>query len=253
MPEQKFLENFDPPAETVEPTTPPPATSPAPEPKVEPAAVGEPIVDATKAAEPKVDKESEAFKAAALDERHKRQKAEQEIAYWRGRAESAKTPEIEEDAKKKALDLENRFLTSPVEFTENLIQEKINAAVLQDRWDRSIFNVEREHNDWAAKRDAFLKMATDDPTLEAKAMRHPDPARYAYEYVKQREMSATPLDLEAERKKIREEERAAARKELALSDAQGIPQSLAGANGSGGGGSVVKDHDVNALFENKAF
>ena len=36
MPEPKFMENFDAPAEVVEPTTPPPASVPAPEPKAEP-------------------------------------------------------------------------------------------------------------------------------------------------------------------------------------------------------------------------
>lgn len=258
MPEQKFLENFDPPTDIVEApaaAAPPPAPSPAPEPKVEPSAAAEPVVEAPKVAEPNEPAETAAYKAAMLDERQKRQKLEQDAAYWKGRAEAAAKPPQEDEAakKQKAQDLENRFLTDPVAFTENLLQERIATAVLQDRWARSLYSVEREHQDWPAKREAFLKLASMDPTLEGRVNNHPDPARFAYEFVKRHEAAAVPVDLEAERKKIRDEERAAARKELALSDAGSIPPTLAGANGSGGGGSVAKDHDVGDLFKDKSF
>jgi len=256
MPEQKFLENFDPPTEIVEtPVAPPPASSPAPETKAEPSVAAEPAAEATKVAESNEPKETAAYKAAMLDERQKRQKLEQDAAYWKGRAEAAAKPPQEDEAAKKqrAQELENRFLTDPVGFTQSRIQEAISQAVLQDRWARSVFSVDREHQDWAAKRDAFLKLAADDPSLEVRANNHPDPARFAYEFVKRHESSAVSVDLESERKKIREEERAAARKELALSDAGSIPPTLAGANGSGGGGSVAKDPDVGDLFKDKSF
>jgi hypothetical protein len=256
MPEPKFLENFDPPADIVEtPAAPPPAPVPAPESKAEPSVAAEPVVEAPKVAESNEPKEVSAYKAAMLDERQKRQKLEQDAAYWKGRAEAAAKPPQEDEAakKQKAQDLENRFLTDPVGFTETRIQEAISNAVLQDRWARSVFSVEREHQDWPAKRAGFLKLAADDPTLEGRANNHPDPARFAYEYMKRHEAAAVSVDLEAERKKIRDEERAAARKELALSDAGSIPPTLAGASGSGGGGSVAKDPDVSDLFKDKAF
>jgi hypothetical protein len=253
--ERKFLETFEAPAEEASETViPPPAVAPAPETQPEApakAAAEAPTTEPKKTEESKDDPKTKAYWAALADEREKRRRATEETAYWRGRAEAGSKPK--EEDKTEQQNRENEFLTNPVGFTESMIQQRLAEAVTQDRWARSIYSVEREHKDWTDKRDKFLGMAKEDPTLEARAMNHPDPARYAYEYVKQRETMAAPEDLVSLKAKIRAEVEADLKKERALAEAGAIPQTLASASGTGGGGSSVKDHDVNDLFEGKSF
>ena len=249
MAERQFLEPvIEKPVD--EPAAPPPVEKPAPESK-EAAPAEKPAAEASAAKpEPEKDPKEAAYWRGLADEREKRRKATEEAAYWRGRAEAQAQPD---DAKKAQKDREDAFLTDPVNFTEQMIQQRLEAAVLQDRWARSIDAVESEHKDWAEKRDKFLKMAAEDPTLEARVNAHPNPARYAYEFVRQHEAVGAPLDVEAEKKRIRAEVEADVRKEMALSAAGSTPPTLAGATGAGGSGSAGQVPDVNDLFVNKSF
>lgn len=256
MTEPKFIEEVvEKPVESAtETVAPPPVEKPAPAVEMKKEATETPKAEPAKTEEARPqDPKEAAYWRGLADEREKRRQAERASAYWRGRAEASPHKETEEERKRAQQEREDRYLTDPVGSTEQITRQTVAEAVLQDRWARSIYMVESEHKDWPARRDAFLKMAAEDPSLEARANNHPFPAKFAYEFVRQREQVGSPLDVEAERKKLRAEIEADLRKEFALSAAGATPQTLAGASGAGGSGSVGQVPDVNDLFKDKSF
>ena len=81
---------------------------------------------------------------------------------------------------------------------------------------------------------------TREPYLWQQLQTIDDPARAAYNYMKQLENPQKPVDIEAEREKIRAEERERLKKELAEEAAGRVPKSPATAPGAGGAAPVPR-------------
>lgn len=230
--------------EVVEEPTPNESASPA---TSEPSALAVPPPDASKA-------ELEAYRTAMLNERHKRQVLENELAYFRGKAEAL--PKQNDDVvKARRKEQETAFLNDPVGYAERIAEERAQNLLFQDRWERSVDWVTRKHKDWSEKEQRFMGLIQNDPSLAERARRHPYPARFVHEYVTEIDNKDTqaPVDLEAYRKKVREEVEAELRQKLALETAEKNPKTLASVPSAGKSAAKSDNPDFDEMLARKPF
>jgi len=182
-----------------------PATDPAtaePEPAAEPEPTGEQSPETPEPATPPVADEPEDWtKAKALDERQKRQEAEQRIALLERQLEhTMRQPEPEiPDA-----------YEDPEGYTEHV------AGTLEQRFANELYETRKtlseevarsRHEDYDEVVSTFVQLANSDPTgnLISQLHSHPNPAGFAYNLAKQHLLMNEVKDPEAYRQKVREE------------------------------------------------
>lgn len=146
------------------PTEPVEAVAETPKP-VEPVKAAEPA-SVPPAQEPK---EVAAFKQAALEERRKRQALEAEIARLREQAQPQTPP--------------RDFFENPDEAFEQRLTPKLRE--MEQRMLDRVYNAmeaaaRARYQDYDEKRELFLQLAQEDPTIVAGLQTAPDPAEYAY-------------------------------------------------------------------------
>lgn len=199
-------------------------TESTPEPAAAPAVV-EPSDEAKKAA---------AFQQAAEDERHKRQKAQEEAAYWRGQAEAQGRAAPE----KKPEDLDLEFMANP--------SKSVQTAVAAATWATKVeltADAEREkHPDYDEKEAIFGQQRRLHPEIAASPEFQRNPARFAYKWATEYltpKTNAAPDDLKA---KVAELEKTIAELRGAK-PAPEIPQTQAGARSVTGHTAPSADED----------
>lgn len=170
-----------------------------------------------------------AFQKAAEDERHKRQeiekaaqKAAEEAAYWRGKAEAAAT---NKEAAAPAEDPDLEWITSP--------SKKMQTALEAAKWETKVEvtrTLERDkHEDFDEKEAIFGQQRRLNPTIADNPEFKQNPARFAYkwatEFLKPKDSGSAPDALTA---KIAELEKTIADLRGGSTTAS-IPQTQAGA------------------------
>lgn len=183
-----------------------PPSEPQPEatPEVpEPVAVAPETVEPPKApdpvsAAPQEPKEVAAFKQAAIEERRKRQALEAEIARLREAQAAPQAPPRD-------------FFENPDEAFEQRLTPKLRE--MEQRMLDRVYNAmeaaaRARYQDYDEKREIFLQLAQEDPTIVAGLQTAPDPAEYAYATAKRlsvlREIGDDP---DAYRKRVEAEVR----------------------------------------------
>lgn len=175
------------------------------------------------------------------DEQKRSRELEQQLAQLRGRLEATERFAQPSPAAPPA-DPDTQFWQSPTGFVEQAIQAK--EAEFQNRFvAMSEMMVREQHSDFDEALESFQDAARSAPHLIAQMRVNPHPAKFVYEtgktYAKAKDVGSID-ELEA---RIRADERAKVtaelRKESALSAAENIPKSIAGARGSGGDGRPV--------------
>jgi hypothetical protein len=135
------------------------------------------------------EKQIEAFKKAAIEERRKRQAAELEAAEWKGRAAAAgEKPAAPQEPQA----LSDEFWLNPIEFIDKKAEEKFQAkmeAAWQKRADRSEKRAFKKYEDYSDLRAEFLELCKTEPQLFAEMREEDDPAEFLVQTMKER---ATP-------------------------------------------------------------
>jgi hypothetical protein len=188
-----------------------------PTPEATPAEPVEPVAEAPKPAEPvkaaeptpapvtQEPKEVSAFKQAAIEERRKRQALEAEIARLREQAQPQTPP--------------RDFFENPDEAFEQRLTPKLRE--MEQRMLDRVYNAmeaaaRARYQDYDEKREMFLQLAQEDPTIVAGLQTAPDPAEYAYTTAKRlsvlREIGDDP---DAYRKRVEAEIRERVMAEMA--------------------------------------
>lgn len=179
--------------------TEPVAAEPAP---AEPVKAPEPAPVAT----PQEPKEVAAFKQAAIEERRKRQALEAEIARLREAQAAPQEPPRD-------------FFENPDEAFEQRLTPKLKE--MEQRMLDRVYNAmeaaaRARYQDYDEKREIFLQLAQEDPSIVAGLQTAPDPAEYAYTTAKRlsvlREIGDDP---DAYRKKVEAEIRERVMAEMA--------------------------------------
>jgi hypothetical protein len=249
-PDDKSVMDAQPPPET------PPAETLTPEPPPVEAAPTEPVVETT----PETQVESEAtpvtegLEHATKAEREKRQAAEKRAAelerrnaYLEGLAKGQQSnqqvkPQEELTAEQRE-ELDRIYFDNPREWTEKKTREAAKQLIVEERMadsvGRMVSEVGQEYYD-AAKRFSDYANQPGNQYLWVQLQQCRDPAREAYQFIKNMDNPPVAADPEAERAKIRAEERAKLEKELAGERVDGIPKSPVSAPGAGPGAAPVK-------------
>lgn len=236
----------DPPSET------PPAEQPPAEQVAEQVEPGAP--PATEA--PSADPVAEGLEHAAVAERKKRQdieartaELERRNAYLEGLAKGQQLPTTQpplqqatpeqQEAEKERLD--RLYFENPREYAEERAREIARAQIVESRVRDSAMRLSAEVADYAEVMQRFTAHANQPQNkyLWGQLENLPDPARQAYNYMKQLENPPQPFNADAEREKIRQEERAKLEKELAGNAADQIPRTPVSAHGAGPGAAPV--------------
>lgn len=169
------------------------------------------------------------------DEQKRSRELEQQLAQLRGRLEATERYAQPSPAAQ-PIDPDTQFWQSPTGFVAEQIKAK--EAEFQRRFlDMSEMMVRDQHSDFDEALESFQDAARSAPHLIAQMRANPHPAKFVYEtgktYAKAKEVGSIE-ELEA---RIRADERAKVtaelRKESALSAAENIPKTIAGARGNG--------------------
>jgi len=136
--------------------------------------------------------------AALIDERHKRQEAERELAALKEERDAVPRPDPSEDPEGAYNHLENRVASS-------LAETRI--ALARDMMMHS-------HDDYAEKEATFLKMAESNPQMVDDMLAADNPARFAYEMAGKQQDYDALKDVDGYKAKLREELKAEVKAEL---------------------------------------
>jgi len=205
-----------------------------------------------------VEKRLSGLESAIADERRKRQAAEQEAAYIRGKFEAGRErppqnkPEVDWDKENE------QFWANPAQYTRNIAKTLATEHVSSSQQDRdmhrlnaSATRVSQTHQDYAEKERVFLthaKSSTDGGAALFRAiLAAPEPAQAMYDMVSEyQQQQARGPDWEQKKEaELRQEIEAKVRKELAGDAVAKAPQTQAGARGTG----VTRAPDVDPFDE----
>lgn len=180
-------------------------------------------------ATPAVAQESESWtKSAVLDERRKRQEAENRIKEMEARfaaQQQVKVPDVFEDP----------------EGYSNFMRSEIQRATLENRVELSEEMMRMQKDDYDQKKDIFVELMKENPSLQQQALKHPMPGRFVYETALKHEKLKQMENVDEFEAKIRAELETKIRAEImgekAVEDAkdaklQSIKPSLANARSS---------------------
>jgi len=173
---------------------------------------------------------------------------EDQASYWKGRYDATQgngnggaqaspaQPQMSDDDKARR---EEEFINDPYGVMEKREAESSARIEASLRMNFSVSAMRRETDDYDQVISDFAKLADKDPSLAARIGTDPDPARFAYNFVKQRETlkdyDGDPKKLEAAiEKKVRAEIAAEQSKAQKLDDADATPPTPAGGSASGG-------------------
>ena len=175
------------------------------------------------------------------EEQKQRRDLEQQLAQLRGRLEATERF-AQPGQPAQAIDPDTQFWQSPTGFVNEAISAK--EREFQGRFlAMSEMMVREQHSDFDEALESFQDAARSAPHLIAQMQANPHPAKFVYDtgktYAKAKSVGSID-ELEA---RIRADERAKVtaelRKETALTAAENIPKSIAGARGQGGDGRPV--------------
>lgn len=173
----------------------------------------EPIEAKEEPAEPQKPKE-DAYKAAMLEERRKRQELEARMRAYE-QAQSLPEPPPFWDNPEGAID--SRIERVRSELQQDYLNRYYNALESAAR---------TRHPDYDEVRDVFIEQARQNPVLAQQMNSHPDPAEFAYQQGKMlRELSTVGNDIDAYRKRVEAEVRARIEAEMRAKTPQ-VPRSL---------------------------
>jgi len=163
-------------------------------------------------------------------EREKRQKAEAELAYLRGRVDGQPKPKDEEPS---ADDLDNEFLLSPSATLDARVETKLESALRDVKANTSDAIMRMTKEDYPELLDEFAELANANPELWARARQEEMPALAIYNFMKARKAPQQQLNEEELKAKWRAEWEEEQKKKAALEEVEDITPSPAGAPGSG--------------------
>lgn len=132
---------------------------------------------------------------ALLDERRKRQELEKQVRELTQRMQQQPPQEQQKPD----------WFTDP-ETAAEYLQREVQRQIFEDRVHRSEETMLEKYPDYAEKRDLFAEAAAQDPILAQRLVKHPNPAKFAYDVGKkialQRDIGDNP---DAYRQKIEAE------------------------------------------------
>lgn len=171
------------------------------------------------------------------EERAERLKLEKQIAYLQGRVESIASTKSSEEPDEPEEEIDYSDIPGYVKRVTTKAREKERKALEAEiaKAKREEFDIRAEASEELAREkyedfddviEEFKEIVAKDPALQRKVLHAPDPAEYAYRYMKSRSSKSEVADLKAEL--------AALKKKLASDEPRGNPrQSLARARGAG--------------------
>lgn len=163
-------------------------------------------------------------------EREKRQKAEAELAYLRGRVDGQPKEKPKEPSEE---DLDNEFLLSPSATLKTRLDQRVDQAMRDYRANLSDAVMRREAEDYPAMLEEFSQLAGAHPELWQRAAEEMEPARAIYNFMKTHKNPPKPVDEKKLREQIRAEIEEEIKKKAAIEEAETTPPSPAGTPGSG--------------------
>lgn len=181
---------------------------------------------------------------ALKSERDKRQKAESELAYLRGRVDGQPGKQEEEPSDD---DLDNEFLLSPSATLNSRMEKKVDQAMRDHRANVSDAAMRREAEDYPELLEEFVGLANANPELWQRASVEMEPARAIYNFMKSRKDPPRQVDEKKLREEIRAEIEEENKKKAAIEEAENTPTTPAGIPG-GGEAPAGKFKTVDDLF-----
>lgn len=189
---------------------------------------------------------------ALREERRKRQKAQEDLAFMRGKQEASQQQQQQPQSQQAADDeRENAFWNGPRKYSEDYAQ----TVSSNQRLNQSVVMMQHMHDDYGEKEKTFIEATgpngEKNPQLHNQMLSHPAPAMFAYEWAKQQtDVGKSPEDI---RKEIEAEVRAEYAKKG--KPAASPPQTLAGARGSGNNAAAASDSgdSLEAVLGNQSY
>jgi len=145
-----------------------------------------------------------------IDERRKRQEAEQDLSDVRAQLREAQ-------AQLQQQQQQPTQVPDPLDDQQGYadhIQQQVDERIRAATFEMSQQLMRAQHDDYDQSADAFLELAKSNPQLVAEMQAHPMPAKFVYETAKKAEQYAEMQDIDSYRAKLAAEVRAEVKAEL---------------------------------------